>query len=54
MVIERFFGSAKRSRMLAYHRYFDMYRIEAHVGMSLLAYILYSRCEWYSAHGKWV
>ena len=39
MVVERFFNSAKSSRLLDCHAYFDMYRIEAHAEISMMAYL---------------
>lgn len=39
MVVERFFNSAKASRLLDYHSFFDMYRIEAHTEISVMAYL---------------
>ena len=39
MVVERFFNKAKASRLLDYHRFFDMYRIEAHTEISVMAYL---------------
>ena len=45
--IERFFSSAKRSRLLDKHQYVDMRKIEAHVALSMLTYLatMYARIE---------
>ncbi len=37
--IERFFGSAKQSRLLADHRYYRQVRIRLHVALSILTYL---------------
>ena len=37
--IERFFGSAKRSRLLNKHQYVTMTKIRTHVAMSMLTYV---------------
>ncbi len=37
--IERHFGSAKHSRLLDTHRYFNIYKVRLHVAMSMLAYL---------------
>ena len=39
-VIERFFGSAKQSRLLATHRYYKKIKIHLHVALSILCYLL--------------
>ena len=43
--IERFFGSAKRSRLLDKHQYVTLRKIRAHVALSILSYIatMYAR-----------
>lgn len=38
--IERFFGSAKQSRLLAEHRYYRRYKIALHVALAILTYLL--------------
>lgn len=38
--IERYFSSAKRSRLLDSHRYFKQEKVELHANMSALAYLL--------------
>ena len=37
--IERFFGSAKQSRLLDLHQYLHMDKIRAHVALSMLTYL---------------
>ena len=39
-VIERFFGSAKQSRLLATHRYYKKFKIHLHVALAILTYLL--------------
>lgn len=38
--IERFFGSAKQSRLLADHRYYRQFKIRLHVALSIVTYLL--------------
>ena len=39
-VIERFFGSAKQSRLLATHRYYQRFKIHLHVALAILTYLV--------------
>ena len=38
-VIERYFSSAKHSRLLDTHRYLNIYKVSLHVAMSMLSYL---------------
>ncbi|MYC32664.1 MAG: transposase [Chloroflexi bacterium] len=38
--IERLFGSAKQSRLLATHRYYRLFKVRLHVALSIMTYLL--------------